>query len=824
MHWLLSRLLVLALALSVLGSLPAGPGTAPLHLGPAAAHAQDAQAPLTEEDFEAWERTARRAERALDDAKASNQAFEELRTELVDWRSLFQAEQGRNSDRIETLEAQIASLGTPAEGQAESVDLSDRRAELNAQYQTLRKPVLLAIEAHARASGLISQVDHLLRERQQQRMLERGPSPVNPTHVVKALEDARMIVRILIGEVSSSLNLRSDRVLFLDNLPSIAILVALAGLLLVRGRGWFQKLVDWLVANRPGSERLFVVAMIISVGQVLLPMIGIAFLVAALQLTSMFGSSGEEILLTLPFMGAAFFGARWLGGQTFPKMDNWPRTLDLPPRERVRGRFYFNSLGVMVALAILISNLTDLFALGTATGAVFAFPVIVMTALCLAGIARLLIASGGEQHAFETQDDRDEVDERGFLQSMIYIVGRICLVLAFLGPIAAVLGYTRAAVSLTLAPGLSIALLALVTFLQRLSMGLFQMFAPAGRTGTGLAAVLVNFAIMIASLPFFALIWGARWADLTEIWATVREGFKVGDTSISPSVFMIFVIVFLGGYLLTRIIQGAMRSSVLPRTSLDPGARNAVDSGLGYVGIFASAMVAISVAGLDLSNLAIVAGALSVGIGFGLQNIVQNFVSGLILLIERPVTEGDWIEVGSVMGTVRKISVRATTVETFDRTNVVVPNSDLVTGQVTNWTRGSLTGRLILTVGVAYGTDTRKVAEILQEVAEEHPLVIVNPPPTVVFQGFGADSLDFEIRVILRDINFGLGARTELNHRIAERLAEAGIEIPFAQRDIWLRNPEALGGGSVPVPAAEIASTAPIEPDANPEIPSEDDE
>jgi small-conductance mechanosensitive channel len=308
-----------------------------------------------------------------------------------------------------------------------------------------------------------------------------------------------------------------------------------------------------------------------------------------------------------------------------------------------------------------------------------------------------------------------------------------------------------------------------------------------------LIPIAVAFLLICAAVPALALIWGADMADLASFWRAVSDGFYVGDMVIAPLDFFSFLLVFSVGFVLTRIVQSILSRSVLPVTGLDAGGKAAIRAGVGYVGIILAALVAISATGLDLSNLAIVAGALSVGIGFGLQNIVNNFVSGLILLIERPIKAGDWVELASGSGYVKQVNVRSTEIQTFDRASLIVPNSELISGPVTNWTHTNLNGRLKVPVGVAYGTDPRKVETILTEIANAQPMLLRRPAPYVLFLRFGADSLDFEIRAVLRDVNWILNVTSDINFEISRRFTEEGIEIPFAQRDLHLRNAGELG-------------------------------
>jgi small-conductance mechanosensitive channel len=258
----------------------------------------------------------------------------------------------------------------------------------------------------------------------------------------------------------------------------------------------------------------------------------------------------------------------------------------------------------------------------------------------------------------------------------------------------------------------------------------------------------------------------------------------IGSATISLTGILNGIVVFVIGYFLTRWFQGWLDGSVMARGRVDTGVRNSIRTVIGYIGMALAVLIGVSAAGIDLSSLALVAGGLSLGIGFGLQNIVQNFVSGLILLAERPFKAGDWIVAGDTQGTVKKISVRATEIETFQRQTVILPNSELINAAVGNWTHRNKLGRTEIKVSVAFDADARRVHEILREIAGAHPLVLKNPEPFVSFNGFGDYSLDFEILIFLADITSGGGVKNEIRFTILERLKEEGIQMPSSPRKV----------------------------------------
>ena len=782
------RFLVLLLGLAVL------PLAAGLWL-PRAAAAQDAAVV----DHAQWEKDAQGAEDALAADRVSNQALEALRERIVAWRSTFGTAQNANAAQIETVKAQIAALGpAPTEEKPDAPEIAGRRKALSDQLSKLQAPGLAAVEAYSRADGLIRQIDARIRARQASELLRLSPTPANPANWPAGVAVLTGGLHTLWKEADEAWNNPARRTELTNNLPVIVLLLAIAGILLVRGPDFIERLSVRLLtrASIRGGD---IVAAVVSLGQVVVPVLGMVLLVAAILSTGMTGMRSRALISALPQAAFYFFTLRWLASWLFRSEAGHGPTLTDRPAE---ARFHVNTIALMAALeAFRRAFITEVRPpLSMAAQAVWAAPFVCILAIFLFRLGLILRPAQGPSAPAGTE----------FRDKSLRLIGTAVVAISVVAPALALVGYVAAANALIWPTVASLGLFGLILLLQRFATDIYLVATRSGEEGReALLPVLIGFGFAILALPAFALIWGARTADLSELWTRFSEGLTIGETRLSPAVLLTFLLIFAIGYALTRLTQGALKSAILPRTKLEKGVQNALISGLGYLGIFLAALVAITGAGIDLSALGYVVGALSVGIGFGLQNIVQNFVSGIILLIERPISEGDMIEVNNQTGIVKGISVRSTWIETFDRTDVIVPNADLVSGVVTNLTRHNLSGRIIIPIGVAYGSDSRKVAAILLELVEAQPLVAVDPAPAVHLVGFGPDSLNFEIRAILSDVNFKMGVQTELLHQIYQRFAAERIELPFPQRDIWLHNADAAGIVSVRPKKVVVPTAAP---------------
>jgi small-conductance mechanosensitive channel len=249
--------------------------------------------------------------------------------------------------------------------------------------------------------------------------------------------------------------------------------------------------------------------------------------------------------------------------------------------------------------------------------------------------------------------------------------------------------------------------------------------------------------------------------------------------------------------LVTRVMQRWLEKELLPRTRIEPSLQLSIVTIFGYVGAIAAISLALTGLGFDLQKIALIAGALSVGIGFGLQSIVSNFVSGLILLTERPIRVGDTILVKGEEGWVRRVRVRATEIETFDRASVIIPNSELITGVVKNWTRTNTLGRIVVKVAVVYESDPVQVRDVLCELARAHPQVVQSPPPGAFLVNLGEKALEFELRCVVADVEKSLTVKSDLHYAILKRFREADIEIPYPHREIRSVEQRPSNGGAL---------------------------
>lgn len=299
----------------------------------------------------------------------------------------------------------------------------------------------------------------------------------------------------------------------------------------------------------------------------------------------------------------------------------------------------------------------------------------------------------------------------------------------------------------------------------------------------------INFWINMVLDPVFILLgiflllslWGVSTDLLLQSLKKLFTGFKIGGINISLIAIAFGIVAFFVSLTLFKTLRTRFFNQVLNKMNIDDGVRHSLSAGIGFVGFVLATIIGILVMGGDLTNLAIIASALSVGIGFGLQNIINNFVSGIIILFERPFKVGDWVVFNGEEGKIKQINIRSTEIETFKRASIIVPNATLISSAVTNLTHENNWARQALTVGVAYGSDVDKVKQILLEEASAHPLSLKNPGPVVVFKEFGASSLDFEVRCYTDNIWNGWSIPSDLRFAIYKRFEKEGIEIPFQQ-------------------------------------------
>ena len=732
------------------------------------------------EIYEDWNLFASQAEVILANDTSSSLSLEELRVELSRSRSVFLNLREQGGTRLTSLKAQLTALGPEAsDGEDESSEITERRKELKLQIKLEQAPSREAAEAFERANGLIAEVDEIIRARQAAQLFELRVSPLNPSLIMNSVKDLRASLSSIKTEVSEARSSASQNILQLLMWFFIATLLIWQGTLRIKKtlNSIFSSDNEWQLMVKSRLNQLLPFASTI---------LAATSIYYGLKLI-LLGPSGTTLVCGLYMVIALGLAGRWLSKVIFSGDELNEPLFKMADNNADTAVNNVGLLGWVLGTFFLFKNL---FALNSNENNFILAPNFLL--IIIASVA--LFRFAGIANKFEQNRGLD--GDLSFRQMSLRFLARIIKLISIVGPIIAAIGYYEASIALVYPIIETLLALGVVLIAHTYASELLNITLSRDEGENTLTAgflrTLIGIILICIAIPCIALFWGARTTDLTEFWNWLQNGFQFGDARLTPTNLITFVVIFVLGYMITKLIQRGLKDSILPNTRLDAGGKNAVLAVTSYFGIFVVAMIAITAAGIDLSGLAIVAGALSVGIGFGLQAIVSNFVSGIILLIERPIKQGDWVEVGGYSGYVRSINVRSTMIDTFDRATVIVPNSDLIAGTVTNWTHNSDNGRVIVPVGVAYGSDPRRVEEVLREIAESHPRILPGSTPSVVFKQFGADSMDFEIRVILTDVNYLLSVKSEMNYEIFKRFKEEGIEIPFAQRDIHLRDIDKL--------------------------------
>ena len=291
---------------------------------------------------------------------------------------------------------------------------------------------------------------------------------------------------------------------------------------------------------------------------------------------------------------------------------------------------------------------------------------------------------------------------------------------------------------------------------------------------------IVDLVLVIGGIPLLLLLWTLNWVDLRGLVNTLALGITIGDVTILPGTLLIMLAILVAGIVATKLFNSWLDRRILSDTRIKKGVQDSIITGSSYIGYFLAGIFALTAAGVDFSSLALIAGALGLGIGLGLQSIINNFVSGVILLAERPIRVGDWVSLPEGEGIVRRINVRSTEIETFDSCSIILPNSALVTEPVKNWTHNDDMGRFSIDVVVDYDTDAEVMKKLLLDTVRAHPKVLSHPAPTVLLLSFGKNGLEFVVRAFVADVLLGSQVASDIRFSLLSNFRDKGITIAQA--------------------------------------------
>ncbi len=718
-----------------------------------------------------------RAKTIIANDLASEYSLKLTRSRLVSMRGNLVENEKVQLNKVKNLTDQIEAMDSPLlEGEIMSDQLSELRERLKENLAKESFPLAFSRSARERAEQYIVQIDSLLLERFKSKLLSKKPSPLNILAWGSTASELSTIGHEIVYKVNES-------VANFSGYATANIMTALFFLALGLSFFWLKKFFNneldsrLEVANSEKSKAILLVLK--NLNHFIPPVIGYLTIFHGLKLTGIFGEFSElffdyalGIIITLVV-------ARWLVMSLASKVIQVGHLFNFGEENERKAVRLVAQLAISFSAILFVDMIHKGFNLTEISQVNLYFPIVIVIGLTFFHLSRVI----------KTADNYDSFASAS--PTFSKIMSKSVIAITIVIPVFAALGYIEASLYFSKGIILSFAVIggAYVGYrvLVVITKGVLIIGDSEDKGAFGkLLSSLIGLAIGLLAIMVCSLVWGLGINNLQDIWFRINEGVPLGDSRITPAGLVKFIIVFVLGYIITRFLQGVLRERILPSTNLDAGGKVALLSGLGYVGYFLAGIIALSSTGLDLSSLAILAGALSVGLGFGMQTIVSNFVSGIIMLIERPIKEGDWIEVSGYSGTVKAISVRSTHLQTFNKATAIIPNSAIISSSVLNWMHGDVEGRVSVPIEVAYGTDPNLVKRLLLEIASGHSKVLDDPEPVVLLRGFGESALKFELRAFISE-KFSLNVQSELNFEVLKVFEQHDIEIPYPKRDLNLK-------------------------------------
>lgn len=701
-----------------------------------------------------------------------------------------------------SVERRLAGLALPDEGVEETETLANQRKQLNQARSVLTSYIKQLDVVSIQSNDLLARITAKRRALIEQFLFVRTSSLLDPEFWRSALAESPEILNGTTQILTDWVHLVVERAGPIKTLLAVLVLLAAGWFLLPAYRRLVHLGSRHEAVTEPPAHRRAVAAMAIILLATLPPLflaIGVYTGLNALNLSPV--STDKAMSAVFASLVGYLFVQGMAGAILAPTRPNW-RLVNLDNKSARKLSRASIAAAAVIAVYFAVAGLLDIVSAESEIKTLLAG--IMAVAMSLLQMRALRTAARAIRR---NEDEPERVSGVALVFRWLVPVFWLAAFAQFVAPLV---GFIWLGWFLSIQVAWTVAVLAvLLLFLQLVDTTItagFQMKSRVGRTLNHSLAlhpatieqvgvILSGFSrLVLIIVAIFAILvpWGLSSGDVVGFSRRALFGMQLGSVTLSLSAMFSAVLAFVLVVVFTRALQGWLEKSFLPHTRLDMGLKSSISTSFGYVGYIFAILLALSVAGLNLQNIAIVAGALSVGIGLGLQGIVNNFVSGLILLAERPIKVGDWVVIGTDQGYVRRINVRATEIETFERSTVLVPNSNLISGVVKNWMHGNSMGRVAVPLGVSYDADPQKVKDLLLACAKEHPLVLAYPAPNVFFMNFGASSLDFELRCFLGNIDFALTVASDLRFAIFKRLAEEGIEIPYPQQDLHVRDVEKL--------------------------------